>query len=142
MMTMTTHVLKRAAGAAVLVAALSADGNTAPAEDPKPPTLSGEAARKSEPGRAVVALITAARKGDRAAVRNLLLPEVVKDLDANPAGVMNLLATMADPTISEITIDIVDADLAKGRVTKREGASSESTGMTIKRVAGVWKISL
>ena len=109
----------------------------------KTPPLSGAAARNSEPGRAIVALITAARKKDRAAVRNLLLPVVVRDLDG-PSGaeVMEMLATMSDAAISEITVEIVDADLAKGRVTRREGASSESTGMTVKRVSGVWKISL
>jgi hypothetical protein len=52
------------------------------AQDAKP-QLSGEAAKKSEPGKAVVALITAARAKDQ----------------------------------------------AKGRVTKREGSSSESTGI-------------
>jgi hypothetical protein len=109
----------------------------------QPPPLSGAAARNTEPGRAIVALITAARKGDRAAVRNLLLPEVVKDLDGPDGGaVMELLSTMADKAVSEITVEIVDADTAKGRVTKREGSSSESTGMTVKRVGGVWKISL
>jgi hypothetical protein len=137
----TANLLRSVAAVAVLATLPVSDSAAAP-ESPKPASLSGEAARKSEPGRAVVALITAARKGDRAAVRNLLLPEAVKDLDADAAGVMNLLATMADPTISVITIDIVDADLAKGRVTKREGSSSESTGMTIKRVDGVWKVSL
>jgi hypothetical protein len=135
------NLLRSVAVVAVLATFPVSDSAAAP-ESPKPSSLSGEAARKSEPGRAVVALITAARKGDRAAVRNLLLPEVVKDLDADAAGVMKLLSTMADPTISEITIDIVDADLAKGRVTKREGSNSESTGMTIKRVDGVWKVSL
>ena len=108
----------------------------------RPPPLSGEAARTSEPGRAIVALIKAARKGDRAAVRALLLPEVVKDLDASGPAVMEMLATMADPAISEITVEVVDADLAKARVTKRTGGSSESTGMAVKRVGGVWKISL
>jgi hypothetical protein len=109
----------------------------------QPPPLSGAAARNSEPGRAIVALIAAARKGDRTAVRNLLLPEVVKDLDGpSGAAVMELLSTMADKAVSEITVEIVDADTAKGRVTKREGSSSESTGMTVKRVGGVWKISL
>lgn len=111
-------------------------------EDAKAP-LSGEAAKKSEPGRAVVALITAARKGDRDAVRKLLLPDAAKDLDG-PMGpmAMEMVATMADPAISELTIEMVGADEAKGRVTKRSGAMSESTGMTIKRVDGVWKISL
>jgi hypothetical protein len=138
----TANLLKSVAAAAALASMLAVSGSAAARESPEPASLTGEAARKSEPGRAVVALITAARKGDRAAVRNLLLPDVVKDLDADAAGVMNLLANMADPAISEITIDIVDADHAKGRVTRREGSSSESTGMTIKRVAGVWKISL
>ena len=128
--------------AAALLAALPVAGYAAPPESPKAPSLSGEAAKKSEPGRAVVALITAARKKDRSAVRALLLPDVIKDLDASPDAVMTLIATMADPTISELTIDMVDADQAKGRVTKREGSVSESTGMTIKRVDGVWKISL
>jgi hypothetical protein len=140
---MPTTTLKPVVAAALLAAALLAGDATAAPEAAKPASLSGEAARKSEPGRAVVALITAARKGDRAAVRALLLPEVVKDLDG-PAGpaVMTMIATIADPAISELTIDMVDADLAKGRVTKREGSMSESTGMTIKRVEGVWKISL
>lgn len=112
------------------------------AEEAKAP-LSGEAAKKSEPGQAVVALITAARKGDRDAVRKLLLPEVVKDIDGpDGAMAMELIATMADPAISELTVEMVSADHAQGRVTKRQGSMSESTGMTIKRVDGVWKISL
>jgi hypothetical protein len=111
------------------------------AQDAKP-QLSGEAAKKSEPGKAVVALITAARAKDKAKVRALLLPEVQKDLDAAGPAVMEMIATMADATISEITIDMVGPDEAKGRVTKREGSASESTGMTIKRVGGAWKISL
>lgn len=121
--------------------AVRASETSAP-EDGKAP-LSGEAAKKSEPGRAVVALITAARKGDRDAVRKLLLPDALKDFDG-PMGpmAMEMTATMADPAISELTIEMVSADEAKGRVTKRSGAMSESTGMTIKRVDGVWKISL
>jgi hypothetical protein len=106
------------------------------------PQLSGEAAKKSEPGKAVVALITAARAKDKAKVRALLLPEVQKDLDAEGPAVMELIATMADDAISQITIDMVGADEAKGRVGKKMGATSESTGMTIKRVGGAWKISL
>jgi len=115
---------------------LSAQGAT------KPGALTGEAARRSPPGQAVVAAITAARKGDRAAVRKLLLPDVVKDLDDNPEFVLMVLSTMADEAISEITIEMEGADLASGRVTKRQGSTTESTGITIKRVDGGWKISL
>jgi hypothetical protein len=115
----------------------------APAAQEAKAPLSGEAAKKSEPGKAVVALITAARAKDKAAMRKLLLPEVVKDIDGpNGALAMEMVATMADPAISELTIEMVSPDHATGRVTKRDGASSESTGMTIKRVDGAWKISL
>ncbi len=111
------------------------------AQDAKP-QLPGEAAKKSEPGKAVVALITAARAKDKAKVRALLLPEAQKDLDALGPAVMEMIAGIADASISELTIDMVGADEAKGRVTKREGSSSESTGMTIKRVEGAWRVSL
>ena len=111
------------------------------AQDAKPP-LAGEAAKKSEPGKAVVALIGAARAKDTAKVRALLLPEVQKDLDAAGPAVMEMIATMADDAISEITIDMVGADEAKGRVGKKTGGTSESTGMTIQRVDGVWRVSL
>lgn len=115
----------------------------AKAAEAKGKALTGAAARASEPGKAVVALLTAARKGDRAAVRKLLLPEVVKDLDASPEMVMEVLKDIGDETISEITIEIVDADMAKGRVGKQRSPSlHESTGMTLKRVDGTWKVSL
>jgi hypothetical protein len=127
---------------AVLALAMSLVVPIAGAQDATP-ELSGEAAKKSEPGKAVVALITAARAKDKAAVRKLLLPDVVKDLDgaAGPM-VMELIATMADDTISQLAIQMVGADEAKGRVTKKTGSVRESTGMTIKRVDGAWKISL
>lgn len=132
--------MRRRMAVAVLAVCLIAP--TAGAQDAKP-QLSGEAAKKSEPGKAVVALIAAARAKDKAKVRSLLLPEVVKDLDG-PDGpmVMEMIATMADEAISQITIDMVGADEAKGRVGKKSGSTSESTGMTIKRVGGAWKISL
>jgi predicted lipid-binding transport protein (Tim44 family) len=124
-MTMKTGLGAIAACALVLwmsVGAVRASAEPSPAAKTNAKSLTGEAARASDPGKAVVAIIKAARKGDRTAVKNLLLPEVVKDL--------------------EITIDIVDADQAKGRVGKTEGSVHESTGMTLKRVGGVWKISL
>jgi hypothetical protein len=96
----------------------------------------GRGGEEERAGKAVVAVITAARAKDKAKVRALLLPEVQKDLDAAGPAVMEMIATMADATISEITIDMVGPDEAKGRVTKREGSASESTGMTIKRVGG------
>lgn len=131
--------MTRRMAVAALVGCLLAPA--AGAQDAKP-QLSGEAAKKSEPGKAVVALITAARAKDKAKVRALLLPEVQKDLDAAGPAVMDMIATMADPAISEITIDMVGADEAKGRVTKKDGSTTESTGMTIKRVAGAWRVSL
>jgi hypothetical protein len=144
-MTMKMGLGETAACALVLwMSAGMVRASAEPSPAPKTTTgsLTGEAARMSEPGKAVIALIKAARKGDRAAVRNLLLPDVVKDLESNPEMVLQLLSTMADETISEITIDIVDADSAKGRVGKTAGSTHESTGMTLKRVGGVWKISL
>jgi hypothetical protein len=78
----------------------------------------------------------------KAAVRKLLLPEAQKDLDALEPAVMEMIAGIADATISEITIDMAGADEAKGRVTKRGSLGSESTGMAIKRVDGAWRVSL
>jgi hypothetical protein len=145
MMTMKTSLGVTAACALVLwmsAGVVRASAEPSPAAKAKAESLTGEAARKSDPGKAVVAIIKAARKGDRAAVKSLLLPEVLKDLESNPEMVLQVLSTMADETISEITIDIIDADQAKGRVGKTVGSLHESTGMTLKRVGGVWKISL
>lgn len=108
----------------------------------KPVTLSGDAARKSEPGQAVVALFRAAHKGDRAAVRSLMLPEVVKDMDADPKAVMLAITESSDANVSELTIEMRSPTEAKGEVTVRKGSNSMSTGMTIKKVDGVWKISM
>ena len=108
----------------------------------KPATLSGDAARKSEPGQAVVALFRAAHKGDRAEVRKLLLPDVLKDFDGDPNFVIGVLKDASDANVSELTIDMESATAAKGRVTVRQGSNSMSTGMTIRKIDGVWKISL
>lgn len=108
----------------------------------KPATLSGDAARKSEPGQAVVALFRAAHKGDRAEVRRLLLPDVLKDFDGDPNFVIGVLKDASDANVSELTIDMESPTSAKGRVTMRQGSNSMSTGMTIRKVDGLWKISL
>jgi len=120
----------------MIPAALAAQAAT------KPATLSGDAARKSEPGQAVVALFRAAHKGDHAEVRKWLLPDVVKDFDGDPNFVIGVLKDASDANVSELTIDMESATSAKGRVTVRQGSNSMSTGMTIKKVDGVWKISL
>jgi hypothetical protein len=108
----------------------------------KPATLSGDAVRKSEPGQSVVALFRAAHKGDRAEVRKLLLPDVLKDFDGDPNFVIGVLKDASDANVSELTINMESATAAKGRVTVRQASNSMSTGMTIKKVDGVWKISM
>jgi hypothetical protein len=108
----------------------------------KPTTLSGDAARKSEPGQSVVALFQAAHKGDRAEVRKRLLPDVLKDFDGDPNFVIAVLKDASDANVSELTIEMESATTATGRVTVRQGSNSVSTGMTIQKVDGVWKISL
>jgi hypothetical protein len=105
------------------------------------PEATGKAAWSTPQGVAIAEYLRAARAGDKAALKRVILPERGKDLDG-PQGreILQFLKLSANPKTAEFGALTVDGDTAKAEIIERSKDGSSSSRYSLKLVGGEWKV--
>ena len=102
---------------------------------------SGKAAWNTPQGKVIAEYLRAARAGDKAALKRVIIAERAKDLDGPQAAqILEFLKLTADPKTAEFDSLIVDGNTAEARITERSKDGASSSNYKLRLVGGVWKM--
>ena len=106
---------------------------------PPAPTASGKAAWATPQGKVVAAYLRAARAGDKAALKRVIIAERAKDLNGPQAkDILSFLKMSADPATADFDALTVDGDSAEARLIERGKDGAMSSTLRLRLVNGVW----
>jgi hypothetical protein len=109
---------------------------------PRVPDAAGKKGWDTAQGKVLANYLRAARAGDKAALKRLILPEYVKELDG-PSGAegMKMLKAMSpDPKTAEFESLNIDGNLAKIKIVVRGKSVTETTGYELRRAGDAWLV--
>lgn len=106
------------------------------------PDAAGKKAWDTPQGKVLANYLRAARASDKAALKRLILPEYVKELDgAKAAEGMKFLKMMSpDPKTAEFQSLTVEGSVAKIKLVVREKGMTETTGYELRRLGDAWLV--
>lgn len=102
---------------------------------PRAPDATGKKAWDTPQGKVLADYLRAARASDKAALKRLILPEYVKELEGPKAaeGMKFLKMMSPDPKTAEFQSLIVEGNVAKIKIVVREKGMTETTGYELRR---------
>lgn len=108
---------------------------------PRAPDASGKAAWATAQGKAITEYLRAARAGDKAALKRVIVAERAKDLDGPQAAeILKFLKFSADPKTAEFGSLTIDGDSAMAEIIERSKDGSSSSRYRLKLAGGAWKL--
>ena len=109
---------------------------------PRAPDVSGKAAWNTPQGKVIAEYLRAARAGDKAGLKRVLIAERAKDLDGPQAAqILDFLKLSADPKTAEFDGLTIDGDSAEANIAERTKDGASSSRYKLQRVGGVWKVA-
>lgn len=109
---------------------------------PRAADATGKAAWSTPQGKVVAEYLRAARAGDKAGLRKLLVAERAKDLDGPQAvQILEFLKLSEDPNTADFDSLTIDGDSAEAVIATRTKDGASSSRYKLARVGGVWKVS-
>ena len=111
------------------------------AKVPKP-DASGKSAWATPQGKALAEYLRAARAGDKAALKRMLVADRATLLDGpNAAELIKFLKMSPDPKTAEFDSLTIDGDSAVAKLAERSKNGATSSDFTLRLVNGVWLVS-
>jgi hypothetical protein len=109
---------------------------------PRAPDAAGKKGWGTAQGKVLAEYLRAARAGDKAALKRLILPEYVKELEGPHAaeGMKMLKAMSPDPKTADFESLMVDGNLAKIKIVVRSKGMTETTGYELRRAGDAWLV--
>ena len=108
---------------------------------PRAADVSGKAAWATPQGKVIADYLRAARAGDKAGLKRVIIAERAKDLDGPQAAeIISFLKLSADPRTAEFGDLTVDGDTAMANIIERTKNGSSSSRYKLKLVGGAWKM--
>lgn len=108
---------------------------------PRAADVSGKAAWATPQGKVIAEYLRAARAGDKAGLKRVILAERAKDLDGpQGAEIISFLKLSADSKTAEFGDLTVDGDTAMANIIERTKNGSSSSRYKLKLVGGAWKM--
>ena len=109
---------------------------------PRAPDAVGKKAWDTAQGKVLADYLRAARASDKAALKRLILPDYVKELDGPNAaeGLKFLKMTSPDPKTAEFESLMIEGNVAKAKIVVRHKDATETTGYELRRVGDAWLI--
>ncbi len=109
---------------------------------PRAPDATGKKAWDTPQGKVLADYLRAARASDKAALKRLILPEYVKELEGPKAaeGLKFLKMMSPDPKTAEFQSLIVEGNVAKIKIVVREKGMTETTGYELRRSGDAWLV--
>ncbi len=109
---------------------------------PRTPDAAGETAWATPQGKAIAEYLRAARAGDKAALKTVLMADHATQLDGpNAAQLLEFLKLSPNPNTAEFDSLTVDSDSAEAKLTERSKNGAESSNYTLRLIKGVWFVA-
>jgi hypothetical protein len=110
---------------------------------PPVPHATGKKAWDTPQGKTLAEYLRAARAGDKAAIKRVVIAEVRAELDgAKGASTMKFLqADSADPKTADFDSLTINGNVAKAKITVRRKSLTETTGYELRKVGDVWLVA-
>ena len=110
---------------------------------PRLPDATGKAAWATPQGKAVAEFLRAARAGDKAALKRVMLAEQVKALDGpDAARFLEFMKLSPNPKTAEFDSLFIDGDSAKAMIVERSKDGAASSDYTVRLINGVWFVAM
>jgi hypothetical protein len=109
---------------------------------PRAPDASGKKAWDTPQGKVLADYLRAARASDKAALKRLILPEYIKELEGPKAaeGLKFLKSMSPDPKTAEFESMTIEGNLAKIKIVVRQKNMTETSGYELRRVGEAWLV--
>jgi hypothetical protein len=109
---------------------------------PRAPDAMGKKAWDTPQGKVLADYLRAARASDKAALKRLILPEYVKELEGPKAaeGLKFLKMSSPDPKTAEFESLMIEGNVAKAKVVVRHKGATETSGYELRRVGDAWLV--
>jgi hypothetical protein len=109
---------------------------------PRAPDAMGKKAWDTPQGKVLANYLRAARASDKVALKRLILPEYVKELEGPKAaeGLKFLKMSSPDPKTAEFESLMVEGNVAKAKIVVRHKEGTETTGYELRRVGDAWLV--
>ncbi len=110
---------------------------------PRAPNAVGKAAWATPQGKAVAEFLRAARAGDKAALKRIMLAEQVKALDGpDAARFLEFVKMSPNPKTAEFDSLFIDGDSATAKIAERSKDGAASSDYTLRLIDGVWRVAM
>ena len=107
------------------------------------PDAIGKAAWATPQGRAVAEFLRAARAGDKAALKRVMLAEQVKALDGpDAAQFLEFVKLSPNPKTAEFDSLFIDGDSAAAKIAERSKDGAASSDYKLRLINGVWFVAM
>jgi hypothetical protein len=110
---------------------------------PLVPNAQGKKAWDTEQGKVLAEYLRAARAGDMAALKRLIVPESLKELEGPQAAenMKFLKLSSPDPKTAEFESLIINGNVAKAKIVERRKDVVETSGYDLKKVGDAWRVA-
>lgn len=106
------------------------------------PDATGAAAWATPQGKVIAEYLRAARAGNMAALKRVVVPERAGELDGpNGKTILSFLKDSPDPKSADFDSLVVEGDTAEAKITTRTKTGATSSNMRLQQVKGVWMVS-
>ena len=110
---------------------------------PRTPDAIGKAAWATPQGKAVAEFLRAARAGDKAALKRVMLAEQVKALDGpDAARFLEFMKLSPNPKTAEFDSLFINGDSAVAKIAERSKDGAASSDYTLRLINGVWFVAM
>jgi hypothetical protein len=109
---------------------------------PRAPDAMGKKAWDTPQGQVLADYLRAARASDKTALKRLILPEYVKELEGPKAaeGLKFLKMSSPDPKAAEFESLMIEGNVAKAKIVVRHKGATETSGYELRRVGDAWLV--
>jgi hypothetical protein len=109
---------------------------------PRAPDAMGKKAWDTAQGKVLADYLRAARASDKTALKRLIQPEYVKELEGPKAaeGLKFLKMTSPDPKTAEFESLLIEGNVAKAKIVVRHKGATETSGYELRRVGDAWLV--
>lgn len=110
---------------------------------PRTPDAIGKAAWATPQGKAIAEFLRAARAGDKAALKRVMLAEQVKVLDGpDAARFLEFMKFSPNPKTAEFDSLIINGDSAEAKIAERSKDGAASSDYKLRLINGVWLVAM
>ena len=110
---------------------------------PRTPNAIGKAAWATPQGKVIAEFLRAARAGDKAALKRVMLADQVKALDGpDAARFLEFVKMSPNPKTAEFDSLFVDGDSAEAKIAERSKDGATSSDYKLRLINGVWFVAM